>query len=194
MAKIGPKEAAARAARSKKPTPKKAAPKGKSKPAKADKNDPEVAKFNAEIAAQEAAAKKRAAARAAKQAHQPVKPPKAGKAPKAAKPEAAAPALALPEGDPAAIIASVAPAPAAAPKGKAAKAPKAPKPPKDWTVKPVIKSETNKAAQQLIDRIEAASFGDDPKKALTELLGTFKPCNTYYKMAHRYGTALLETL
>ena len=85
---------------------------------------------------------------------------------------------------------------------KAAKAQKASKPAqprvsrkdRDWTIKPVIKSDTNKAAQQLLDRIEEAggkALIVERVKALKELRDSFAPCNTYYKMARRYLDALL---
>lgn len=202
--KIGPKEAAARAARAKNPAPKgkptvalkkaaKAKPPAATKAKGAGLMDPAEEKALAEAQA-------KAAARAAKKggaAPATVTPPKAKPAPSAtekglAVAEKPAPALSLPKGNPAGILAGVAPAPAPVTPAKAAKATKAVKPPRDWTIKPVIKSETNKSAQQLIDRIEAAS--KEGKAELGKLLGSFKPCNTYYRMAHRYGTALMAAM
>lgn len=62
---------------------------------------------------------------------------------------------------------------------------------RDYTVKPTI-PESNASAARLCDRIHAAAKGDNAEKDLKALLAEFQPCNTYYRQAHRYATALLE--
>lgn len=60
------------------------------------------------------------------------------------------------------------------------------RPARDYSVKPVIASEKNKSVQQLLDRIEDAAKSETPLASLSALVGTFKPSNTYYRMAQKY--------